>query len=73
MSASTNLDIRFYAAAHDVRLQEIARKLGMSPSAFSTAYMRTEQSRNTKETLKRLIREIEAEKGARDEAEKVQA
>lgn len=63
MSVSTNLDVRSYAAAHEVRLYEVAEKLGMSPSLFSTVYMRNEQSRATKESLKRVIREIENERG----------
>lgn len=69
MNGSKNLDIRSYAAANNVRLYEIAEKLGMSPSAFSTAYMRTEQTRTTKESLKRIIREIKAERGADGEKE----
>lgn len=69
MNASKNLDIRSYAAANNVRLYEIAERLGMSPSMFSTAYMRTEQSRTTKESLKRIIREIRAEREANDEKE----
>ena len=73
MTGSKNLDIRSFAAVHNVRLYEIARKLGMSPSSFSTAYMRTEQSRTTKDELKRIIREIEAEKGDRDEGKKMEA
>lgn len=70
MNGSKNLDIRSYAAAHNVRLYEIAKRLKMSPSSFSTAYMRTEQSRTTKESLKRIIREIEIEKEERDATEK---
>lgn len=73
MNGSTNLDIRSFAAAHKVRFYEIAEKLGMSPSMFSTAYMRTEQSRTTKEKLRVLIREIERERRAEDENEKIQA
>ena len=69
MNGSKNLDIRSYAAAHNVRLYEIAKRLRMSPSSFSTAYMRTEQSRTTKESLKRIIREIEMEREAKDENE----
>ena len=63
MTGSNNLDVRSFAAAHKVRLYEIAAKLNMSPSSFSTAYMRTEQSRTTKEKLRVLIREIERERG----------
>lgn len=62
MTLSTNLDIRSYAAARNVKLYEIAEKLGMSPAAFSTAYMRNEQTKLTKESLKRIIREIDEEK-----------
>lgn len=69
MNGSKNLDIRSYAAAHNVRLYEIAKRLRMSPSSFSTAYMRTEQSRTTKESLKRIIREIAMEREAKDENE----
>lgn len=70
MNGSKNLDIRSYAAAHNVRLYEVAGKLKMSPSSFSTAYMRTEQSRTTKESLKRIIREIATERENSDETEK---
>lgn len=62
MTLSTNLDIRSYAAARNVKLYEVAAKLGMSPAAFSTAYMRNEQTKITKESLKRIIREIDEEK-----------
>ena len=72
MTGSKNLDIRSFAAAHSVKLYEIAEKLGMSPSMFSTAYMRTEQSRTTKDKLRVLIREIERERRAEDE-KKIQA
>lgn len=70
MNGSKNLDIRSYAAVHNVKLYEVARKLKMSPSSFSTAYMRTEQSRTTKESIKRIIREIATEKETKDETEK---
>lgn len=40
----------------------------MSPAAFSMAYMRNEQTKITKESLKRIIREIDEEKkGTRHE------
>ena len=67
MSLSKNLDIRSYAAARNVRLYEVAEKLGMSAATFSTVYMRNEQSRIVKDKLKVIIREIAEEKGARDE------
>jgi len=67
MSLSTNLDIRSYAAVHNVRLYEIAEKMKMSPAQFSMCYMHTEMTRTTKESIKRVIREIEAEKRGTNE------
>lgn len=67
MSLSKNLDIRSYAAARNVRLYEVAERLGISKQVFSTAYMRVEQSRATKDELKRIICEIAEEKGHGDE------
>lgn len=58
MRLSTNLDLRAYAAAHNVTLSDIAKKLGIAPATFSVQYMRMEQSEETKNGLKQLIDEI---------------
>lgn len=62
MRLSTNLDLRAYAAAHNVTLTELAKKLGMAPPTFSVQYMRIEQSKETKTMLKGLIKEIANER-----------
>lgn len=62
MSLSKNLDIRSFAAARNVRLYEVAERLGISKQAFSASYMRTEQSRATKDQLKKIICEIAEQK-----------
>ena len=62
MRLSTNLDLRAYAAAHNVTLAELAQKLGMAPPTFSVQYMRNEQSKEVKTKLKMLIKEIANEK-----------
>ena len=56
---STNLDLRAYATAHGVRLYELARALGTTPSIFSVQYMRMELPKSVKDELKAKIREIE--------------
>lgn len=58
MRLSTNLDLRAYAAAHNVTLSDIAKKLGIAPATFSVQYMRMEQSEETKNDLKQLVDEI---------------
>ncbi len=62
MRLSTNLDLRAYAAAHNVTLGEIAGKLGLHPTVFSIQYMRMEQSDETKTQLKKVVDEIAKEK-----------
>lgn len=59
---STNLDLRAYAAAHDITLGSVARRMGISPSAFSIQYMREEQTRKTKERIKKIIRDMSEER-----------
>ena len=63
MSLSTNLDIRSYAAARNVRLGDIAKYMGIPPALFSARYMHNEQTPETKARLKAVIREIAIEKG----------
>lgn len=53
-----NIDVRGYAALHDVRLGDIARRMGVSESTFSTAYMKLEMPDDRKELIKRVIDEI---------------
>ena len=67
MRLSTNLDLRAYAAAHDVTLAEIAAKLGIAPATFSVQYMRTEQSDEVKANMKSIIEEIAREKSNEEE------
>lgn len=62
MRLSTNLDLRAYAAARDVTMADVAKKLGMAPSTFSVQYMRTEQKPETKKVLRLLIDEVAREK-----------
>lgn len=66
MALSTNLDIRSYAAARNVRMRDIAEYLGLTPGAFSTMYMHHEQAPETKAKLKAVIREIAIEKGEKE-------
>ena len=65
----TNIDVRGYAASHDVRLGDIARWMGISESTFSTAYMKLEMPEERKEFVKRIIDEIARD---RDDACRVQ-
>lgn len=51
--------MRAYATAHGVRLYELARALGTTPSIFSVQYMRMELPKSVKDELKAKIREIE--------------
>ena len=62
MRLSTNLDLRAYAAAHNVALHEVAAKMGMAPATFSVQYMRMEQSDEVKANMKSIIEEIAKEK-----------
>lgn len=64
-----NIDVRGYAASHDVRLGDIARWMGISESTFSTAYMKLEMPDERKELIKRMIDEIARD---RDDACRVQ-
>lgn len=66
----TNLDVRAYAMERGVRLKDIAHALGIDPGTFSVQYMRLEQTDNTKETLKAIIREIESKRCDSNEEEK---
>lgn len=52
---STNLDVRAYAALHDVRLGDIAKALGMSGPDFSVGYMRRELTQTEKKMLRHVI------------------
>ena len=58
----TNLDVRGYAALHDVRLGEIAEHMGITHSTFSIKYMSEELSKEQKNMLKRMIDQIERER-----------
>lgn len=57
-----NIDVRGYAASHDVRLYEIAQKLGISAGMFSAAYMQLEMPEERKAFLKTVIDEIARER-----------
>lgn len=57
-----NSDVRAYATLHNVRLYEIADKLGITPSVLSLTYMRVEQTEETKAMLKRVVDEVVRER-----------
>ena len=56
-----NTDIRILTVRHNVRMWEIARKLGISPETFSRR-LRRELPLEEKEIKKKIIMEVANEK-----------
>ena len=56
-----NTDIRILTVRHNVRMWEIARRLGISPETFSRR-LRRELPLEEKEKIKKIIMEVANEK-----------
>ena len=63
---STNLDVRAYAALHNVTLGQVAVQMGLSHPEFSIMYMRVEQTEETKQMLKDAVDAVVRDRGKYD-------
>lgn len=60
-----NEAFKSYAKANNVKLYQIAERLGIDPSRFSVQYMRHELTPAETANLKKLVREIKNERGTK--------